>query len=152
MIHDAYIKKFKKDGHKLTVDIAISADRDNDSSIITDYVIGDEANKLIERTTNNEKQRRNLFQADYVLPIKENTQFEAGYRGSFTNLETPFAIDYLDDSGNWVNNAQYTNSLEYIEKVNLFLLTKSFTSFSLSFKNFNMSPFFNFMSKLLPST
>ncbi|WP_313805688.1 TonB-dependent receptor domain-containing protein [Flavobacterium sp.] len=111
-------KKFKKDGHKLTVDIAISADRDNDSSTITDYVIGDEANKLIERTTNNEKQRRNLFQADYVLPIKENTQFEAGYRGSFTNLKTPFSIDYLDDSGNWVNNAQYTNSLEYIEKVN----------------------------------
>ncbi|KGO89909.1 TonB-dependent receptor domain-containing protein [Flavobacterium suncheonense] len=113
-------KKFKKDGHKLTFDIAISADRDNSKSTITDYVFGDEANKLIERTTNNEKQQRNLFQADYVLPIGEKTQFEAGYRGSFTNLTTPFAIDYLDNDGNWVNNAQYTNTLEYLEKVNAF--------------------------------
>ncbi|MGX7666635.1 TonB-dependent receptor domain-containing protein [Flavobacterium pedocola] len=112
------IKNFKKDGHKLTVDAAFSMNRDNDNSIISDYIIGDEADVTIERTLNKNKQRRNLIQADYVLPIKENTQFEAGYKGTFTNLYTPFQIDALDDSGNWVNNATYTNTLEYIEKVN----------------------------------
>jgi len=113
-----FLKKFKKEGHQITFDAAFSMSRDKDYSTITDYVIGDESNQLIERTSNLSNQRRNLFQVDYVLPIKENTQFEAGYRGNFTNLKTPFAIDYLDENGNWVNNAQYTNTLEYIEKVN----------------------------------
>lgn len=113
-----FIKKFKKDGHKLTFDGAFSMNRDNDKSLITDYILGDEANKLLERTTNQSKQRRNLLQADYVLPIKENTQFEAGYRGTFTNLTTPFSLEAQDDSGNWINNDNYTNTLEYIENVN----------------------------------
>ncbi|MEW5675266.1 TonB-dependent receptor [Flavobacterium enshiense] len=113
-------KNFKKDGHKLTVDASFSSNKDNENSIITDFVIGDEANATTERTTSRNKQQRNLIQTDYVLPLGKNSQFEAGYKGTFTNLETPFAIDYLDDNNEWVNNTRYTNTLEYIEKVNAF--------------------------------
>nr|WP_294936267.1 TonB-dependent receptor [uncultured Flavobacterium sp.] len=127
-----FIKKFKKDGHKLTIDAAFSGDRQNDNSTISDFVIGDEANTQFERTLNKENQKRNLIQADYVLPIKENSQFEAGYRGNFTNLTTAFKLEQQNDSGIWETNTFYTNTLEYIEKVNSF-----YTQFGTKIKKFS---------------
>lgn len=115
-----FTKKFKKDGHKLTFDAAFSGDRENDNSTISDFVIGDEANTAFERTINKENQKRNLIQADYVLPIGKNSQFEAGYRGNFTNLTTAFSLEALNDDAIWQTNKFYTNTLEYIEKVNAF--------------------------------
>lgn len=115
-----FVKKFAKDGHKLTIDAAFSGDKENDNSTISDFIIGDEANAQYERTLNRENQKRNLIQGDYVLPIGKNSQFEAGYRGNFTNLKTAFVLQQQDENGIWQNNRFYTNTLEYIEKVNAF--------------------------------
>lgn len=105
-----FIKKFKKDGHKLTIDGAFSLNKDSENSDI---------NGAIEITSNEQKQKRNIIQADYVLPIGKNSQFEAGYKGDFNNLFTDFKVSVLDaDTNTYSPNAQYTNSLEYIEKIN----------------------------------
>ena len=104
-----FTKNFKKEDHKLTVDIAISQNRDNESSIITDQIVGDNSSLFTETTLNNQKQQRNLFQADYVLPIGENGRFEAGYRGSFQKNLTVFEIE---------PNTAYSNTLEYNEDIN----------------------------------
>lgn len=104
-----FTKNFKKEDHKLTIDIAISQNRDNESSIITDQIVGDSSSLFTETTLNNQKQQRNLFQADYVLPIGENGRFEAGYRGSFQKNLTVFEIQ---------PNTTYSNTLEYNEDIN----------------------------------
>lgn len=105
-----FIKKFKKEGHKLTIDGAFSLNRDSENSDI---------NGAIELTSNEQKQKRNIIQADYVLPIGKNSQFEAGYKGDFNNLFTDFKVSVLDaDTNMYTPNEQYTNSLEYIEKIN----------------------------------
>lgn len=104
-----FTKNFKKEDHKLTVDVAISQNRDNENSIITDQEIGNPATLFTETTINNQKQQRNLFQADYVLPLGENGRFEAGYRGSFQKNLTNFEI---------LPNTLYSNTLEYNENVN----------------------------------
>ena len=106
-----FTKKFKKDDHKLTVDIAISQNRDDESSIIYDEILGDSSSLFTESTLNNQKQQRNLFQTDYVLPIGENGRFEAGYRGSFQQNLTEFVIE---------PNTLYSNTLEYNEFINAF--------------------------------
>jgi outer membrane receptor protein involved in Fe transport len=106
-----FTKKFKKDDHKLTVDIAISQNRDDESSIIYDEILGDSSSLFTESTLNNQKQQRNLFQTDYVLPIGENGRFEAGYRGSFQQNLTEFVIE---------PNTLYSNTLEYKEFINAF--------------------------------
>ena len=106
-----FTKNFEKEDHKLTIDVAISQNRDNDSSIIYDQIIGDSSSLFTESTLNNQKQQRNLFQTDYVLPIGENGRFEAGYRGNFQNNLTEFAIE---------PNTLYSNTLEYKEYVNAF--------------------------------
>jgi outer membrane receptor for ferrienterochelin and colicins len=105
-----FVKKFKKDDHKLTVDIAISQNRENQFATISDQILGDPSTLEIDRTDNINKQQRNLFQADYVLPIGKNGRFEAGYRGSFLNNLTDFLVT--------PDNSNFSNTLEYIENVN----------------------------------
>lgn len=104
-----FTKKFEKEDHKLTIDVAISQNRDDESSIIYDQILGDSSSLFTESTLNNQKQQRNLFQTDYVLPIGENGRFEAGYRGNFQKNLTEFVIE---------PNTLYSNTLEYNEFVN----------------------------------
>ncbi len=113
-----FTKKFKKDGHKLTVDGSFSSNLDDDDSTITDYVLGDPNSTKQESTLNYQTQKRNLFQSDYVLPIGKNSQFEAGYKGDFNELLTDFRVGNIDTNGNYIPNVNYTNKLDYKEKIN----------------------------------
>ena len=122
-----FVKNFSKSGHKLTIDGSFSDSKNYNNSIIFD-------NSSLSTTTstdltkNNQKQNRNLIQADYVLPIGEKYQFEAGYRGNFVNMNTDYAV--LNNA--IVNNA-FTNILEYSEKVNAF-----YTQFGIKFNKLSM--------------
>lgn len=112
------IKKFDDNGHELKIDASVSMSKDEENSTIDEVAYNNPAiAPSNERTINNEDENRMLFQADYVLPIGENSRFEAGYRGSFSTLETDAQAEILDD-GVWENNANYTNFMEYKEKVN----------------------------------
>ncbi len=102
--------------------MAFSQNREKDNSIINDQIIGNPTSQFIERTLNPEDQKRNLFQADYVLPIGKDSRFEAGYRGNFQKNITDFQIDSLDIAGNWIRNDIYSNLLEYKEYVNAFYM------------------------------
>ena len=104
-----FTKKFKKEDHKLTVDIAVSQNRENEIATITDQIIGDPSSLEIEATSNKNNQQRNLIQTDYVLPIGKSGRFEAGYRGSFQKNLTDFVVTPVSD---------FSNTLEYVENVN----------------------------------
>lgn len=114
-----FIKKFKKDGHQLNIDGSYSFSKDNDMSLIdinendvfSNTVLNDQ-----QRTGNIQRQKRMLIQADYVLPIGEKHRFEAGYRGNLTDLTTDYSVENLD-AGIWVNDAQFTNALQYKERI-----------------------------------
>ena len=129
-----FIKKFKKEGHQLTVDFLVSQSNDDDlsgiSSVTTpvDTQISAFGN---QRTANIQDQDRTMIQADYVLPIGKGSRFEAGYRGNFTTLLTDYQVENLED-GIWANNEIYTNTLEYKEKVNAL-----YTSFGSKINNFS---------------
>ena len=105
-----FVKKFKKDGHQLNIDIAISQNREYEFATISDQILGNPSSLIVEGTDNKNDQQRNLIQADYVLPIGKNGRFEAGYRGTFLNNLTNFVVT-PDDSN-------FSNTLEYIENVN----------------------------------
>lgn len=119
-----FAKRFKKEGHKLTVDLQFSLNQDNN---IAD--IFDSSNTNGNDTTNNDQnQNRNLFQVDYVLPIGKESQFEAGYRGDFTKQVTDVTVF----SNGAINNL-FTNKLEYKEKVNAFYTQYGFKVQKFSF-------------------
>lgn len=107
-----FTKKFKKEDHKLTVDFAVSQNRENEFATIYDQILGDVSSLNTQSTTNKNNQQRNLIQSDYVLPIGKNGRFEAGYRGSFQKNLTDFMV--TPDLTN------FSNTLEYVENVNAF--------------------------------
>lgn len=118
-------KNFAKDGHKLTIDGSFSQNRDNDVS---------EINNAVQTTSNDQKQNRSIIQADYVLPIGKNSQFEAGYKGDFNELYTDYRVNNLDETtGAYSPDYRYTNVLNYKEQVNAL-----YTQFGTKFNKFSI--------------
>lgn len=109
-----FLKNFNDQGHKLTMDFSYATNKDNENSIITDETIGSN-NPSYNSTFNNQKQNMFQVQADYVLPLSEGSQFEAGYKGNFNNLDNKYSVT-TDNSGNPIDD--YSNTLEYNERIN----------------------------------
>ncbi len=107
-----FTKNFKKAGHKFSIDGSISSNDDTNVAIVTETGTNTTGTKL-DNTINNQKQNRTLVQSDYVLPIGKGSQFEAGYRGDFSKLVTDYQV-----KNNGIINPDFTNVLEYKEKVN----------------------------------
>lgn len=101
------IKNFNDKGHKLTVDASLSRNTDDSQSIIT-------GSNNYNNTLNNQIQKQAQLQADYVLPLGEGSQFEAGYKGNFSDLNNEYYV--LDDQGIRIDNL--SNTLEYKENIN----------------------------------
>ncbi|CAM3014840.1 TonB-dependent receptor domain-containing protein [Flavobacterium frigoris] len=110
------IKNFNDKGHKLTVDGSFSKSNDKDDSTINGVNVTFPEKSTFGTTNNHEVQKQYQFQADYVLPVGEGSQFEAGYKGNFNNLNKAYDI-FSDDNGNNVDNF-LSNTLEYKEKIN----------------------------------
>jgi outer membrane receptor for ferrienterochelin and colicins len=114
-------QKFNNDGHELRVDASVSKNMDDERAVINNTTIAGISSSAdtFERTINDDVEDRALLQADYVLPLGEKSRFEAGYRGSFSTLENDARAERLDPVSNtWVNNENYSNYLQYKEKVN----------------------------------
>ena len=122
-----FTKNFKKEGHKLTIDGSFSANIDRNTALISDKATNTTAETLDE-TTNNQDQSRNLIQTDYVLPLAKGSQFEAGYRGDFLTITTDFSV-----INNGIPFPEFTNILEYKEKVNALYVNYGFKVKKFSF-------------------
>ncbi len=131
-------KKFKKEGHKLTIDGNFSSNLDENIANIKDTNT-DNATVRIDETTNIQEQKRSLIQTDYVLPFGKGNQFEAGYRGDFLENTTDYSVirdgDVFGD---------FTNIIEYKEKVNAlysqlgFKMNKVSTLFGMRWEDSNI--------------
>lgn len=115
-----YSKKFKKEGHKFTIDGAFSVDTDIETSnIYGNAILPTPAFISSERTNNYQRQNSNLVQSDYVLPFGKKSQLELGVKGSYQTLFSDYKVeeDILGDN-NFTNNPYFTNTFEYKEAIN----------------------------------
>ncbi|WP_300439859.1 TonB-dependent receptor [Christiangramia sp.] len=117
-----YIKKFDNKGHQLTADFQFENDSETQDAFIeeiTTYNNTDNNDIDIpsESTITKEDQKEYLIQADYVLPIGEESQFEAGYRGNFENEVTDYKLFQQNDQDEFVINESQTNIFDYSENV-----------------------------------
>lgn len=110
------IKNFNDEGHKLTLDGSFSRSTDKDDSTIDGVNVTFPDRSTTNTTLNEKLQKEYLLQADYVLPLGKGSQFEAGYKGNFNNLNKDYDIS-SSDNGNNVGNF-LSNTLEYKEKIN----------------------------------
>ncbi|KUJ60641.1 TonB-dependent receptor [Flavobacteriaceae bacterium CRH] len=115
------IKNFNDKGHKLTADLSISRNTDDSNSIIT-------ASPEFNTTLNNQVQKQVLLQADYVLPLGKGSQFEAGYKGSFGDLNNEYFVKKED-----VIDPNLSNTLEYKENINALYTSYGFKTNKFSY-------------------
>lgn len=117
-----YVNEFNDNGHKLTADFQYENDTETETSFITERLIFPTIDPLpAEDIIQKEDQKEYLAQVDYVLPIGENAQFEAGYRGNFEESITDYTLFEEDGTtGNFIRNDSISNIFTYNENVHAF--------------------------------
>lgn len=117
-----YINKFDNKGHQLTADLQYEKDEENQKAFIEETVEFDLADEFPfyprEQTFTNENQREYLAQVDYVRPIGEEAQFEAGYRGNFEEQVTDYQLYLEDEETSQLELSPLSNQFTYTENVN----------------------------------
>lgn len=117
-----FTQKFKTSGHKLTFDFKYEDSNDDELATITGrQTFPSIVNDTIEKTSNLEDQKRYLIQGDYVLPLGENAQFEAGFRSNMSNQETDYVLkretDPVASPGEFEIDQDVSNLFIYDEHV-----------------------------------
>ncbi|MCW5520487.1 TonB-dependent receptor [Aureitalea sp. L0-47] len=115
-----YRNQFDNDGQELTIDFQYEISDETESADILEFVSFPTATDLpTEIVSTVEDQTEYLAQVDYVLPIGENAQFEAGYRGNFEETNTDFSVfDENQTTGNFVRNDSLSNIFNFRQDVN----------------------------------
>ncbi len=117
-----YINKFNDSGHQLTADLQYERDEETQIGDINEKIISN-TTKLdpfypLEETFTEETQNEFLIQADYVRPIGENAQFEAGYRGNFEEEVTDYQLLLEKEASGILELNPLSNIFTYTENVN----------------------------------
>lgn len=120
-----YDHNFNDNGHRLTAEYQYSFRDDNEYTFITDRGFG-------EKTTEVGKDNNHTVKLDYVLPLGKDTQFEAGYQGSFKDENIDYQV-FNENSGSYIFNTNYSNNFFYNEKIQ-----SLYTQLGSKFGNFNI--------------
>ncbi len=119
-----YMNKFNNSGHQLTADFQYERDKESQFGSINEDISfstpGDSPFFPRERTFTRETQNEFLVQADYVRPIGEDAQFEAGYRGNFEEEVTDYELLLENRETQQLENSVLSNVFTYTENVNSF--------------------------------
>src|SRR5690606_7169330 len=116
-----YINRFNDKGHQLTADVQIGSGNEVQSGFINEnleFSLDDQDRDFLREVINTEEEEKEyLIQADYVLPIGEDSQIEAGYRGDFEQNITDYVLR-TDPNGVLEINERLSNVFDYTENVN----------------------------------
>ena len=116
-----FSKKFNDKGHELTIDYQKEKSFEiESSSILNNKLKPIFERNLSEKITTDENQNSELYKFDYVLPIGEEGQFEAGFRRSNQHQKIDYLVEKEDNSGNYISDNNLSNTLLYNEKVNAY--------------------------------
>ncbi|GAB5400022.1 MAG: outer membrane beta-barrel family protein [Aureisphaera sp.] len=114
-----YVNDFNPNGHRLTVDLQYETGDETEKSLIEESNTFPTLEILpSENIVQVQDESEYLVQADYVLPIGENAQFEAGYRGRFENTLTDYLLEeQLTTGGPFVRNDSLSNVFDFTQNV-----------------------------------
>lgn len=114
-----YVTKFDTNGHELTADLQYENDKEEETSLIEERNTFPTTQELpAEFITSDETQNEYLAQIDYVRPIGENAQFEAGYRGNFEETVTDYELgEQTSPNSAFFRNDGLSNIFTYNENV-----------------------------------
>lgn len=106
-----YTNNIDDEGQKLTIDLQYGDSEESEPAEI--FVDGTLSEQNSQITTSKDR----LFQMDYVLPIGENSQFEAGHKATLQDLNSDFRV--RDASGNPFPR-DLSNAIEFKQNIYAF--------------------------------
>ncbi len=115
-----YVNNFNDLGKRLSINLQYSTEVEDVLNNITEFDTQVNLLNDLELVLEDQDENRALFQIDYVHPLGENIQYEAGYRGNYRDLFNSF---YLSErlffpNGPLIPDAGLNNSFNYKEFVN----------------------------------
>lgn len=114
-----FLHNFKKDGHKLDIDLQYQDNSSLENSLITnEEIYPDTFDKPSQKIISDQLQKRYLVQADYVLPMNKDQQLEAGFRINVQDNSNDYQFFNEDANGDFIVNDSLTNLFEYDEQIN----------------------------------
>jgi len=117
-----YTNNLGDNGHKLTADFQWETGDETEVNFIDEQNTFPQAQLLpAEDITTIEDETEYLFQVDYVRPIGENAQFEAGYRGRLQETVTDYTLlEQQQANGPFVKNDSLSNVFAFDQNVHAF--------------------------------
>lgn len=118
-----YITRFDDKGHELTADLQFENGYEEQFTDYNEvYTLNNTNENPIagEEVFATEDQKEYLAQIDYVLPLGENSRFEAGYRGNYQNEITDYKLEQENSEGNLEINEILSNVFDYSQNINAF--------------------------------
>lgn len=106
-----FTKKFNDKGHELIIEYQTEESSEDEADLARN------TNTFDQKSSTDESQKRQLLQLDYVYPIDDNTQFELGYRGDFSQQDTDYQVFDLTNGIETINT-NLTNYLGFTQNVN----------------------------------
>tara|TARA_B110000037_G_scaffold50155_1_gene61622 strand:+ start:5860 stop:8322 length:2463 start_codon:yes stop_codon:yes gene_type:complete len=116
-----YVNNFNKNGRKLSISSQYSTEAENVLNNITEVDTSLNLLNDLEQVIEDQDENSGLFQVDYVHPVGEDIQYEAGYRGNYRNIFNSFFLAERQDfenNGPLIPDAGLNNSFNYEEFVN----------------------------------
>jgi hypothetical protein len=116
-----YVHNFNKNGRKLSISSQYSTEAENVLNNITEVDTSVNLLNDLEQVIEDQDENSGLFQVDYVHPIGEDIQYEAGYRGNYRDIFNSFFLAERQDfenNGPLIPDAGLNNSFNYEEFVN----------------------------------
>ena len=117
-------KRWENDGN-LSIELQYEDSQETEFLDISSAPVNFEGDLILETNETTEDQIRYFAQVDFVQPLGDNSRFEAGYRGNFSELDTDFVVfdntvDTNNPTGAFELNTDLTNSLIFNEDVHAF--------------------------------
>ena len=118
----SYKKIFSKEGHELVADLRY---QDNSELELSDYTQtylnpdGSQSTKPddLQRSSNDEGERKTIFQLDYIHPFSKEGKFEAGLRSSFREIQNNYLVEELIVNNDWQSLEGLSNNFTYNENI-----------------------------------
>lgn len=117
-----YTKKLQGKGHELVADIRFQDNVEKESSDFDEvYLLSDGtptgSADYLQRSNNEEGERRLITKLDYVKPFGKKKKLEAGYQGSYRQIKNDYLVEEQLSTDEWVVFDGLSNNFKYDEVI-----------------------------------
>ena len=113
-----YVNTFDDSGKRLSVNLQYSTEVEDKINFIPEIDVIADFTDEIEEVIESQNEDRALLQIDYVHPVGESIQYEAGYRGNYRDIFNSFFLEQTDFKNNIPTEVLLDNNFNYKEFVN----------------------------------